>query len=183
MARGSNGGPKTPRGKKASSRNSLKHGMISPHPVIIEEMETVAGWEAHLAGFVTSCAPEGKLEEELVDRLAFIFWRLRRLKDYETAQLNYQVQTTERGLSIAEAYAEGTLSEGELPDIDPRKVAAYQHLNVIPVGSILNNVIRYETHLHRQWVQTLHELEALQARRRGERTPLARFDFSAPPPA
>ncbi len=79
MARGAGGGPKTPRGKKASSRNALKHGMISPHPVIIEQMETVAGWEAHLAGFVTSCAPQGKLEEELVKRLAFIFWRLHRL--------------------------------------------------------------------------------------------------------
>ncbi|MEK7247128.1 MAG: hypothetical protein AAB092_01520, partial [Chloroflexota bacterium] len=36
--------------------------------------------------------------------------------------------------------------------------------------------MRYEAHLHRQWLQTQHELEAMQARRRGESTPLARMD-------
>src|SRR3972149_3742134 len=151
--RGAGGGPKTPEGKAASSRNALKHGIMSPHPVIIEEMETEADWAGHLAGFVTSCAPEGKLEEELVDRLAFIFWRLRRLKDYETAQLNYQVHTTERNLAnseaIAEAHATGKVQTGEGREIDPRKVAAYQHLQTVPAGSTLDSVIRYETHLHR----------------------------------
>jgi hypothetical protein len=41
--------------------------------------------------------------------------------------------------------------------------------------------MRYEAHLHRQYIQTLHELEALQARRRGERTPLARLDITGAP--
>jgi hypothetical protein len=41
--------------------------------------------------------------------------------------------------------------------------------------------MRYETDLHRIWLQTLHELEALQARRRGQPAPLGRFDFSGPP--
>jgi hypothetical protein len=41
--------------------------------------------------------------------------------------------------------------------------------------------MRYETHLHRQWVQTLHELEALQQRRKGLPTHLARLDISASP--
>ncbi len=84
---------------------------------------------------------------------------------------------------MAEAYATGMVQTGQGRKIDPRKVAAYQHLHTVPDGSTLDNVIRYETHLHRLWLQTYHELEALQARRRGERTPLARFDFSAPPPA
>jgi hypothetical protein len=35
--------------------------------------------------------------------------------------------------------------------------------------------------LHRQYIQTLHELEAMQARRRGERTPLARLDITGAP--
>jgi hypothetical protein len=41
--------------------------------------------------------------------------------------------------------------------------------------------MRYETHLHRLYIQTLHELEAIQARRHGERTPLARLDITASP--
>jgi ribosomal protein S2 len=40
---------------------------------------------------------------------------------------------------------------------------------------------RYEAHLHRQWLQTQHELEAMQARRRGESTPLARLDVISAP--
>jgi len=90
---------------------------------------------------------------------------------------------TESNLIIAEAYRTGTLSEGELPDIDPLTVAAHQHTRVIPAGDDAVNIMRYETHLHRIWLQTQHELEALQARRRGERPHLARLDISSPPPA
>ncbi len=43
-------------------------------------------------------------------------------------------------------------------------------------GPELEKVMRYEGHLHRQLVQTLHELEPMQARRAGKPTPLARLD-------
>ncbi len=41
--------------------------------------------------------------------------------------------------------------------------------------------MRYEAHLHRQLLQTMHELEALQARRQGHATPLARLDVAGGP--
>jgi len=47
---------------------------------------------------------------------------------------------------------------------------------LLPNEDTLNKVIRYEAHLHRQLLQTMHELEALQARRQGRQTPLARVD-------
>jgi len=40
----------------------------------------------------------------------------------------------------------------------------------------LDKVQRYEGHLHRQLIQTLRELEAMQERRRGNAAPLARLD-------
>ena len=43
-------------------------------------------------------------------------------------------------------------------------------------GPELEKVMRYEGHLHRQLLQTLHELEAMQARRAGRPAPLARLD-------
>jgi len=52
---------------------------------------------------------------------------------------------------------------------------------LLPSPSVVANITRYEAHLHRQYIQSLHELEALQARRRGERVPLARLDISGPP--
>jgi hypothetical protein len=177
--RGANGGPRTAKGKAVSSRNALKHGIMSPHPVIIEGMETMAGWQRFLDGIVESLAPEGDLEHELAERIAFLLWRLRRVRHHETAVLNHQVLKTADDLYLADAYLDGP--KVETPDPDPRRVQASQQLRIIPDALSIDRVIRYETHLHRLWLQTLHELEALQSRRRGEQTHLARLDISSPP--
>jgi CRISPR-associated endonuclease/helicase Cas3 len=55
------------------------------------------------------------------------------------------------------------------------------HRRLLPDNDTLLKVMRHESHLHRQFVQTTHELEALQLRRRGEHSPLTRLDISAPP--
>jgi hypothetical protein len=52
---------------------------------------------------------------------------------------------------------------------------------LLPEADTMNRVIRYEAHLHRQLLQTMHELEALQARRQGRQTPLARVDVQGLP--
>jgi hypothetical protein len=49
---------------------------------------------------------------------------------------------------------------------------------VLPDESLLNQIVRYEAHLDRRLRTALHELEALQARRRGDASPLARLDIS-----
>jgi hypothetical protein len=48
---------------------------------------------------------------------------------------------------------------------------------ILPGVEDLQKIARYEAHLSRQMYQALHELEALQARRRGKVTPLARVDL------
>jgi len=179
--RGSNGGPKSKAGKAAVGRNAIKHGIMSPHPVIIEGMETEEDWDLFLREIVESQAPEGRFEEELAERIAFLLWRLRRCRHHETAVLNYQVLHTAEDLYTADAYLDGR--NVETPDPAPDKVAAYQQLRIIPDSLSIERVLRYETHVHRLLVQTHHELEALQARRRGERSHLVRFDISSPPPS
>ena len=52
---------------------------------------------------------------------------------------------------------------------------------ILPDEKTLEKVQRYETHLTRQLNQTLHELEALQARRQGGSAPLARVDVQGLP--
>ena len=50
---------------------------------------------------------------------------------------------------------------------------------LLPSGDPMERIIRYEGHLHRQLIQTIRELEATQARRKGDRPPaLTRFDVS-----
>jgi hypothetical protein len=49
---------------------------------------------------------------------------------------------------------------------------------MLPEPEDLDKIPRYEAHLSRQMYQALHELEALQARRKGGAAPLARIDVS-----
>jgi hypothetical protein len=61
------------------------------------------------------------------------------------------------------------------------KIQLQTGIRMLPDGDTLQKITRHESHLHRQLIQTLHELEAMQARRKGEQTPLARLDISGPP--
>jgi len=57
-----------------------------------------------------------------------------------------------------------------------RELARLGAARLMLAGEDLEKVTRYEAHLHRQLVQTLRELEAMQGRRHGYVTPLARLD-------
>jgi hypothetical protein len=172
-------GPRTPNGKAVASRNATRHGIMSPHPVIIETMETIEDWEAHLDGIVANLAPEGALEDDLARRIAALLWRLRRVTRFESAVINHHIAATLDDLRIADAYL--APPGKKLRDPDPLRIAAHKEKRVVPEDRDIDKIIRYEAHLHRQCLQTLHELEAIQARRRGEQTHLARLDISSPP--
>jgi hypothetical protein len=49
---------------------------------------------------------------------------------------------------------------------------------LLPDDTALDKIMRYEAHLSRLLKHALHELEALQDRRRGNATPLARIDIN-----
>src|SRR6516164_785356 len=77
-------GPRSAGGKAAASRNALKHGVLSPLPVI-PAAERPEDWEAHRAGIVGCLAPAGALEGQLAERVALALWRLNRVARYEAA--------------------------------------------------------------------------------------------------
>ena len=56
---------------------------------------------------------------------------------------------------------------------DPRDMSRER---LLPDETTLQKIARYEAHLSRGLYQTLHELEALQAKRGGGAAPLARLD-------
>jgi hypothetical protein len=70
-------GPRTKQGKQTSSRNATKHGVFSK--VIVLEGEPRDEYEAVLEGLWEALQPEGTLEELLVEKLATLVWRQRRL--------------------------------------------------------------------------------------------------------
>jgi hypothetical protein len=78
-------GPRTEQGRKRSSRNALAHGLFSSVVVLPGESERL--YKKLLRGFVESLQPEGGLEMHLVEKLAQIALRRRRLLIVEGAEI------------------------------------------------------------------------------------------------
>ena len=147
---------------KHDNTNAVSHGITATSPVI--EGESREDWQRHLAGIIESISPEGDLEGALAGRVANLLWRLHRVTRYQTAETLRQIGDVQR-------------------EDDPANPYRRQELELLLDDHCLDRVIRYETRLHRQCLQALHELEALQARRRGEGTHEARLDISVGPTA
>jgi hypothetical protein len=78
--------PAKPRGYEASALNALKHGVLSRHVVLPHEDR--AEFEALLTALQTEHQPRGPTELHLVEELAGILWRKRRVLMAEAAKLN-----------------------------------------------------------------------------------------------
>lgn len=173
-------GPSTEEGKTAASRNAVKHGLRSDAPVI-PEFESFEEWEAFRDGIIANYEPEGRLETELAGRVASLLWRLKRAARWETEMTAHYLDDIPDDLATAAAYGERIGIPRE-QSVTMDKIDVMVSRRMLPSKDAMERLIRYESHLHRQWVQTHHELEAIQARRRGERlSPLARIDVAASP--
>jgi hypothetical protein len=67
------------------------------------------------------------------------------------------------------------LAEAKVEHVQ-KQLVEKRRQRILPPDTDLEKINRYEAHLSRQMYQALHELEALQKRRTGEATPLARVD-------
>ena len=70
-------------GYDASRFNALRHGVLSVHTVL--PWEDKAEYEALLNALVEEYAPHGPTEEHLVEEIAGVMWRKRRLRLAEAA--------------------------------------------------------------------------------------------------
>jgi hypothetical protein len=174
-------GPTSARGKVASGRNAWKHG-ISSFGIVLNKAEIPADWEAHVAGIFESLKPEGHLESMLTERIAICLWKMRRVDHFQNIATITNMSKAYADLQLAAAGRQGTLGKGgKYPDIPEDEYNLAQALRVLPTTDDLEKIMRYEAHLHRLCTQTLHELEALQIRRKGGTSPLARLDITGAP--
>ncbi len=81
-------GPKTEYGKQQSRRNALRHGFTAE--TVIEPLENPEEYRAFEDAIVSEYLPQTPVEQELVHRLASLFWRLRRATSIETGLLRMQ---------------------------------------------------------------------------------------------
>ncbi len=78
-------GPRTQKGKAASRRNALKHGLAAG--AILLAGEDPAAFRRLQAAVLAKFRPEGVLERELAMSIVGLFWRLRRVPAFEAALL------------------------------------------------------------------------------------------------
>jgi hypothetical protein len=81
-------GPRTPHGKERSKFNARKHGLFSK--AVLLQDESRSEYDALLDGLMENLQPQGKLEIVLVENLATLLWRKRRLLQVEAADLALQ---------------------------------------------------------------------------------------------
>ncbi len=83
-------GPKTPDGKRRSSANSLRHGLLA-RTVVLED-ENGNTFADLLAAFERDLHPQNEVERSLVENMAIGRWRLLRLWAIERASLKPEME-------------------------------------------------------------------------------------------
>ncbi|MHB8557889.1 MAG: hypothetical protein ACYDCU_07195 [Candidatus Acidiferrales bacterium] len=86
-------GPRTPQGKERSKHNAAKHGIFSKAALLKDESK--ADFDSLLSGLRKDFDPEGTLEDVLVEKLATLLWRYRRLIVAEGAEVRNKVEFLE----------------------------------------------------------------------------------------
>jgi hypothetical protein len=79
-------GPRTVEGKAIASKNATKHGIFAN--AVVLKSESRQEYNVLLDGLRRYFKPEGTLEQVLVEKLAILSWRYRRLIAAETDELN-----------------------------------------------------------------------------------------------
>ena len=148
-------GPRTAGGKARSSQNALTHGLFSRTALVRGEDEAVLA--ALRADLVARLDPIDELERLLADRVVTAAWRLRRAGRYEREVLEYEWadQRCQRRECPALYEDDPALCIGEV-------VVRLMRLDVLPKLS------RYEGRIERGLYRALHELQRVQAARRGQ---------------
>ena len=173
-------GPTSLAGKKRSSRNSYRHGIHSTIAAL-QPMESPADWEEHRDGIFDSLQPEGHFECDIVEEIAWLRWCKRRLIYYQQTLALRRIAGARADLQVADAYEQQTIAHGIFPEVSEDRVRLSKATRTLPEPDDLNLIMRYGAHIHRMQIQLQHELESMQARRRGEHTPLARLDITGAP--
>ena len=176
-------GPNSRRGKAVSNRNSSKHGILSDAPVVVEIGEDYNEWERHRVGTIESLGAEGHIEIVLAERIANLLWRLKRLERYETEMIMARLSRIPDQMRFLVSAGKALVGLSPEQVVTPQAIDAEVARRLIPDDDTVKTIMRYEVSLHRQCIQMFHELEAMQTRRKGGASPLARMDFSGPPGA
>ncbi|SRR5260370_41766357 len=136
-------GPKTKTGRQATDLSKIIHGARSKM-LVIPGIEGVKEWITFEAAIRESLGPVGALEEEIAARIASDLWRQRRIDRAELAIILKQLKAHLELISGAR--------ESEL----------------LPNDNALQRLLTYRRQTDGSIFRYLHELQRLQAERKGK---------------
>ena len=97
-------GPRTAEGKQRSSQNAIKHGLCALDPLI--PGEDPEAFQEHFCEIELELRPASAIESNLVEQIADVSWRLKRLSRIEAAVIT----------AFYDATAEQPLNQGDGTD-------------------------------------------------------------------
>ena len=142
-------GPRTEEGKATSSRNAIRHGVLAS--VVVAQCEDRDTFNALMDDLMSEFRPETRMEASLVEKLAVLLWRERRLVETERVMIDAK----------REAVEDDPLAGFGLPVKGPHHLAKLKALSLddqLLIG-------RYEIMLTNQIMRTLQALLSLQDKR------------------
>ena len=142
-------GPVTAQGKATSSQNATKLGLYSTRVVLASENQ--ADYDDLLAGYLDDFQPATNIEHDLVVQLANARWRINRIQNASTTQLDLEVDR-----AIPQVKAECTN-----PDLDLVHARAHQN-----AADMLDYHARNEARFERLFDRHLRNLLKLQKDRK-----------------
>lgn len=156
-------GPVTEAGKRRSSINSRRHGLLSKGVVLNNEVDET--FQLLLQQHIEKFAPADDIEQNPIEEMTASIWRMRRLWMIE----KHLLQRTMDGART------GTANAPEYRDEGDRIIAAFSELARGPELALLG---RYESRLHRMYQRALNNFLLLRELQVGPQDPGA----SAPGP-
>ena len=171
-------GPRSQAGKLRSRLNSRKHGLTAKMLIIVGE--NADDFDELRAELMDEHDPQSTLECELVERLAGILWRLRRVPFFEAAILDSRQGQASRARSLNNRVS-GSRETGSDRNVSPFGQAL---INDAGSSDALGKLARHEATLMNAFTKTLQMLLLLQedrAKRKGE--PVVLEAVALPPAA
>ena len=153
-------GPRGPEGKARSRLNSRKHGLTAKTLIIVGE--NADDFDQLRAELTDEQDPQSALECELVERLAGILWRLRRVPFFEAAILEARHRQVSRARSLNDRVSEEPRETGSDRNASPFGLAL---INDAGSSDALGKLARHEATLMNAFTKTLQMLLLLQENR------------------
>jgi hypothetical protein len=164
-------GPRTAEGKARSSRNAVRHGLLSASKALLPD-EDPEDWADFLQDGLRLLAPVGRLEIAVAERIAHLHWRLARVPTVEVEAMQGR-EDVDNGL-----WLDDTPLPPGVPETPP-----LPSLATGPDTKALANIQRYEAHMTRDITRAMQQLRELRAERlaAAEAAPALGARTSCPP--